>query len=325
MAPVCYGKLMKIKNIMRISIILAAIGVLIVGGVHSAFATYPTISFITPSDSASVAGSVFVSVNTTDAVSVQYTLDRTINIGAETRTFPYSTNWDTGKIQNGKHLLSVYAKDKYGNAASASVVIFIVNLAQAPAATSTAASSALSSAPVISNVTTTLITSNSSVITWDINTSSMRQVAYGRTTLTPYISQLVFSSSTAASITLKNLLPETTYYYRAIATAHGKRTQSAGFMFTTLPEENASPKPSAVVFNRNLGRGSKGEKVRELQIFLIAKDSGPIAGQLSASGASGFFGKLTQSALAEYQKSVHIDPSSGFMGFKTRAYINVHQ
>lgn len=72
---------------------------------------------------------------------------------------------------------------------------------------------------------------------------------------------------------------------------------------------------------RDLTLGSQGPDVVALQEFLIDADSGTAARALSTAGASGYFGPMTQAALAEYQKKQGITPSTGYLGPATRAAI----
>lgn len=74
-------------------------------------------------------------------------------------------------------------------------------------------------------------------------------------------------------------------------------------------------------FARDLTLGSQGSDVSALQAFLIAEDAGPAADALLAAGATGYFGPVTQRALAEYQAKVNISPASGYFGPLTRARI----
>ena len=73
--------------------------------------------------------------------------------------------------------------------------------------------------------------------------------------------------------------------------------------------------------NRALSIGSKGVDVWALQILLIIDDSGPRAGKLAAVGPTGYFGVLTQGAVAEYQAANGIIPVAGYFGPKTKASI----
>jgi|GEM_PF-4657413 len=79
---------------------------------------------------------------------------------------------------------------------------------------------------------------------------------------------------------------------------------------------------STTTYTRDLDLNSEGSDVTALQLFLIAQNKGPKAQALAVVGATGFFGPLTQAALAEYQASVGITPASGYFGPITRAYIN---
>lgn len=71
-------------------------------------------------------------------------------------------------------------------------------------------------------------------------------------------------------------------------------------------------------FTKNLTIGSKGDEVTALQDFLISKEFLT----MPSGVAKGYFGKLTKTALAAYQKSVGISPAVGYFGSKTRTYVN---
>lgn len=75
-------------------------------------------------------------------------------------------------------------------------------------------------------------------------------------------------------------------------------------------------------FKRNLGYGIRHADVKTLQTFLIEINTGKAAKALAKVGATGKFGLLTRSALAEYQKKARISPAVGYFGIKTRTYIN---
>ncbi len=74
----------------------------------------------------------------------------------------------------------------------------------------------------------------------------------------------------------------------------------------------------------NLGMGSTGNAVATLQQFLISKNTGSAARILANAGATGYFGTLTQAALAEFQASAGISPAIGNFGAITRAYLSTH-
>ena len=75
-------------------------------------------------------------------------------------------------------------------------------------------------------------------------------------------------------------------------------------------------------FGRSLFIGSKGLDVAALQKFLISKNSGPSARALGSNGSTLYFGRLTKSALIEFQMINGITPSIGYFGPKTREFIN---
>lgn len=77
----------------------------------------------------------------------------------------------------------------------------------------------------------------------------------------------------------------------------------------------------SVLFTRDLTIGSQGTDVTALQNLLIDAASGPRATALAQATATGYFGPITQAALAEFQAKSHIAPAAGYFGPLTRAYI----
>jgi len=73
--------------------------------------------------------------------------------------------------------------------------------------------------------------------------------------------------------------------------------------------------------NRDLYLGLQGEDVKLFQSFLINQKKGSKSILLSSYGSTGYFGPVTQSALAEYQASVSIRPAIGYFGPITRNYL----
>ena len=71
----------------------------------------------------------------------------------------------------------------------------------------------------------------------------------------------------------------------------------------------------------DLDLNSTGPLVTKLQDFLIKESVGPAGKALADNGSTGFFGPMTQKALAEYQKANGITPATGYYGPKTRAFI----
>jgi peptidoglycan hydrolase-like protein with peptidoglycan-binding domain len=75
---------------------------------------------------------------------------------------------------------------------------------------------------------------------------------------------------------------------------------------------------SCAVFNRDLRIGSTGSDVVSLQTYLESK--GFLT--MPAGVSKGYFGGLTQSALARYQASVGISPAAGYFGPITRSDVS---
>jgi hypothetical protein len=84
------------------------------------------------------------------------------------------------------------------------------------------------------------------------------------------------------------------------------------------PTVASSTAASPNVFPRDLTLGARGDDVALLQLTLVNLASGPKAKELEAAGATGYFGPLTQAALAEYQAAAGIAPAVGYFGPKTR-------
>jgi hypothetical protein len=75
---------------------------------------------------------------------------------------------------------------------------------------------------------------------------------------------------------------------------------------------------SSTTFTTDLTIGSKGADVTALQTWLVGK--GFLT--MPAGVAMGYFGSLTQAAVAKYQVSAGITPAVGYFGPKTRAAVN---
>lgn len=103
-----------------------------------------------------------------------------------------------------------------------------------------------------------------------------------------------------------------------------RQAQMAGIK---LPKDIADEIQIAPAPTNNVGSSgdltlnSEGPLVMALQGFLILKDTGPAARALADVGATGYFGPLTQRALAEYQSAHGISPAVGYFGPITHAYI----
>ena len=69
------------------------------------------------------------------------------------------------------------------------------------------------------------------------------------------------------------------------------------------------------VFSKNLGFGSRGVDVTELQKRLATEGFFKVT-------PTGYFGSITKASVVAYQKAHKISPTSGFVGPLTRAELN---
>ena len=89
----------------------------------------------------------------------------------------------------------------------------------------------------------------------------------------------------------------------------------------TVPITSAPTVSFAGMPEYNLTLGSRNDGVVWLQEYLIAQASGNNAFELANVGATGYFGPLTQRALAEFQALNGISPAVGYYGPVTREHI----
>jgi len=89
----------------------------------------PTVSITAPQGGSTVSGTITVSANATDNVSVtqvQFLLDGA-NLGSAVTTAPYSISWDTTTATNSTHTLSAKAWDPSNNVGTATPVTVVVS------------------------------------------------------------------------------------------------------------------------------------------------------------------------------------------------------
>src|SRR5579863_7309920 len=91
--------------------------------------TPPAVLLTSPANGATVSGTVAVTATASDNVSVasvQFQLDGA-NLGPADVAAPYVYSWDSTKIANGPHSLSVIATDSAGNTATSATIKVMVN------------------------------------------------------------------------------------------------------------------------------------------------------------------------------------------------------
>jgi hypothetical protein len=89
----------------------------------------PTASLISPTEGATVSGTINATANASDNIGVagvQFLLDG-VNLGAEDTSAPYSLSWNTIGTANGNHFLTARARDAAGNTTTSTPVAVTVN------------------------------------------------------------------------------------------------------------------------------------------------------------------------------------------------------
>jgi hypothetical protein len=186
----------------------------------------PSVSITSPSNAATVSGTITVSANATDGAGitgVQFQIDGT-NLGGQIAGSgpSYSTSWNTTAVANGGHTVTAIATDTGNRSASSSVTVTVNNTG--------------TSGLVISGVSAGSITSSGATITWTTNVPASSQVAYGTTSSYSSISPLDSTLVTSHSVTLTGLSPSTTYHYQALSQdSNGDMAHSTDSTFPTAP------------------------------------------------------------------------------------------
>ena len=137
------------------------------------------------------------------------------------------------------------------------------------------------------------------------------------------------------AILLIGLFAISTGFVRAADTApsgimcaqDAKQCPDGSYVSRTGPACEFAACPSVIVddtylqLSRDLKLGSRGSDVIILQEYLVGHSHGPAVDALADAGATGYFGRVTRSALAEFQVNVGITPAQGYFGPITRRYI----
>ncbi len=193
--------------------------------------TVPSVSVTAPASGASVSGSaVAVSANASDnvgIVGVQFKLNSS-NLGAEDTVAPYAVSWNTTAVANGSYTLTAAARDAAGNSAtSAGIAVTVTNDI---------------TAPLISAIAASNITSSGAAINWTTGETSDSQVEYGTTVAYGSETALNTNLVTFHSQALSGLSALTTYHYRVKSRdAAGNLASSPDQTFITLAIPDTAP------------------------------------------------------------------------------------
>jgi hypothetical protein len=148
-----------------------------------------------------------------------------------------------------------------------------------------------------------------------VTTPAITPAAASPSSVSPTVSNSGTYSNTGVSPSVTTVTPPS---------VSGSNTMSANTSTSVTTNTAVSMSSQIKSIILNLIRGSKGNEVAVLQNFLISQNKGQASQALMRVGATGYFGSLTRSALAEFQLSVGISPASGNFGPITRAYISSH-
>lgn len=258
----------------------------------------PSIVMTAPMASSTVSGTVTISASSTavspaSISSVQFYLDGSPLGSPVTSTSSpniYSYSWNTTGATNASHTLYALATDNYGNTASSSPVAFTVYNAPPPPSGGSGGGGEPQSAFIIVPAATS--TASSTTTSTSPTTSSI-------------VSSFTSSSTSSLQAELDSLLAE----------LHALEARARA---------SSSSVPSSYLFTTNLQIWDEGSEAHALQLYLIAKDTGPAVQKLKIHGTTYTFGMLTYNALVEFQASVGIH-ATGYFGPITRAWVNGHE
>jgi PKD repeat protein len=162
--------------------------------------------------------------------------------------------------------------------------------------------------PVIKNVSTSSETETSAVITWATNEPGSSQVEYGKTTeygLTATSDEL----TTAHSITLSGLEPNTTYHYRVKSKDKaGNEASSTDYSFATaVPKSEYSLELQSLEWGRRTG-GSSSIPVEGIK-YLFVKCTVRNTSRGSLRGVICTMNCWSGNTLVKYEIYVHRSPT----------------
>ncbi len=185
--------------------------------------TAPTTSLTAPANGSTVSGTVNIAANATDntgVIRVEFYVDGALR--SSDTSSPYSYSWNTTEVANSSHSLQSKAYDAAGNIGVSATVTVTVNN---PTADTTA--------PIISGVSATNITTTGATINWTTNELADSLVEYGTTTSYGQTASGV-SLAKSHSMIVSNLTASTFYHYRVKSKdAAGNPTTSGDSSFVT--------------------------------------------------------------------------------------------
>lgn len=201
----------------------------------SALSMIPGLSLLAPTNNSNVSGTItFVAAADGEGLtSLQFKIDGA-DYGAPITSGSCRATFDTRSTNDGPHTIQAVGTDEYGNTVFTSPSTVFVN----------------NTAPAISGVGVSNITTSSVTITWTTAVAADGRVDYGVTTgygQSAYVSNM----ATSHSVTLTGLSAGTTYQFSALSFgSNGILSQSGNFTFTTSgvsPTPTPTPNPTPIV------------------------------------------------------------------------------
>jgi hypothetical protein len=181
-----------------------------------------------------VISAVTATAITSTSVTITWTTDQ-----PSTSQVEFGTTTGYGALSTASNTLVTSHSVVISGLASSTTYDYAVLSANAQALLSTSTNfvfvtTAATTAPVISGVSATSITSSSATITWTTDQPSTSQVEFGATTSYGSLSTASNTLVTSHSVVIPGLSPNTTYDYAVLSTnAQGLLTTSTNFVFTT--------------------------------------------------------------------------------------------
>jgi hypothetical protein len=185
--------------------------------------------------------------------------------------FPIATSTGTTYVDGTVHPSTTYqytvqAFDAAGNVSG-----------QSTPPTSVTTPAASSNPPVISNVASSDVLSDSATITWTTDVPSSSQVLYGQTTAYGQSTTLSNALVTTHAQTITGLSPGTTYHFEVQSTGSSNNTGTSGDnQFATIANDVTLPDMQIEVPTNAISIGTNGDTGhRQLQFTHVTWDAGP--------------------------------------------------
>ncbi len=270
--------------------------------------TAPTVSLTSPTNGATVSGSVALAANASDNTGgsgmnrVEFKVDGSL-VNSDTTT-PYSFTWDSTPLPNGTHFITATAYDNVGNLSSSQVQINVQNCADCIAP----------STPT--NVTATATSQTSVNLSWTASTDNVAVTGYyiirDGVTLPPVGTGTTFADT--------GLLPGSTHSYQVKAfDAAGNISPASAVFSVTTPSapDTIPPSPpinlignvaSAAQVNLSWSPSTDNVGIARYDIYRSDNTRAPKA---SVSGTTTSFGDTTTLANKTYSYYIYAYDSAG--------------